>query len=66
LLEVCLGGEKRPATVYQVVFHQDQWRIRYENLLMGAFETAEAAAQAALTIARSASLLIRTRRYLPI
>jgi hypothetical protein len=40
-------------TVYHVVFHQDQWRIRYENLLIGAFETAEAAAQAALTIARS-------------
>jgi hypothetical protein len=39
--------------VYHVVFHQGHWRIKYEDLYLGEYATAEAAAGAALEVARS-------------
>jgi hypothetical protein len=41
------------APIYDVVFHEGHWRISYANLYFGKFGTAEAAADAALTVARS-------------
>jgi hypothetical protein len=41
------------APVYYVVFQDGHWRIRYEGFHLGEFVTSEAAAQAALQIARS-------------
>lgn len=41
------------APVYYVVFQDGHWRIRYEDFHLGEFVTSEAAAQAALQIARS-------------
>jgi hypothetical protein len=42
-----------PGPVYDVVFHEGHWRIRYQDLHIGAFETAEAATEAALRVVRS-------------
>jgi len=42
-----------PGPVYHVVFHQGHWRIKYEDLYVGEYATAEAAAAAALEVARS-------------
>jgi hypothetical protein len=47
------GVSRMAAPVYNVVFHEGHWRIRYENLYFGEFGTAETAAQAALEVARS-------------
>jgi hypothetical protein len=41
------------APVYYVVFQDGHWRIRYEKFHLGEFLTSEAAAHAALRIARS-------------
>ena len=41
------------APVYHIVFHQEYWRIEYAGLHLGEFGTAEAAANAALQVARS-------------
>jgi hypothetical protein len=41
------------APVYHIVFHQGSWRIEYAGLHLGEFGTAEAAADAALKVARS-------------
>jgi hypothetical protein len=41
------------APVYYIVFHQERWRIEYAGLYLGEFGTAEAAADAALQVARS-------------
>lgn len=41
------------APVYYVIFDDGHWRIRYEKFLLGEFLTSEAAAHAALRIARS-------------
>jgi hypothetical protein len=41
------------APVYHIVFHQEYWRIEYAGLHLGEFGTAEAAADAALQVARS-------------
>lgn len=41
------------APVYRMVFHEGHWRISFEGLLIGAYETAQAAAEAALDIAKS-------------
>jgi hypothetical protein len=41
------------APVYHIVFHQEYWRIEFAGLYLGEFETAEAAADAALQVARS-------------
>lgn len=40
------------APIYYVVFHDGHWRIRYETFYLGEFQTADAAAQAALQIAQ--------------
>jgi len=39
--------------VYHIVFHQEYWRIEFAGLYLGEFATAEAAAEAALQVARS-------------
>jgi hypothetical protein len=38
---------------YAIVFHGGCWRIRYEDLYLGQYETPAAAAEAALKVAQS-------------
>jgi len=38
---------------YAIVFQDGYWRIRYDGLDVGQYETPEAAAEAALSVARS-------------
>jgi hypothetical protein len=39
--------------VYHVVFHDGWWRIKFEGLHIGEFDSAETATDAALKVARS-------------
>jgi hypothetical protein len=41
------------APVYRIVFHEEHWRIGFEGLHIGEYKTAQAAAEAALGIAKS-------------
>jgi hypothetical protein len=41
------------APVYRIVFHEGHWRIKYEGMHLGVYQSAEKAAEAALRIAQS-------------